>query len=207
MLAAGCRNPDGVAIDAEAGNIYWTNMGVPNLDEGTIERADLDGQNARPWFPREPRSRRSSFISIRRTGSSTGRIVRACASCVEPRRFEVEPSCRPARVRSTAATRPDVRGHHVDRNGRHVYWTQKGPDNGERGRVCRAALTSQEGKGPLTAATSKCCSTVCRSRSIWSSISSIGILYWTDAGIPTREHRESRIDDSSSPSHLSRRSC
>src|SRR5712664_4251177 len=51
VLAAGCRNPDGVAIDAEAGHIYWTNMGVPNLDDGTIERADLDGQNRKTLVP------------------------------------------------------------------------------------------------------------------------------------------------------------
>ena len=33
--------------DAEAGHIYWTNMGIPNLDDGSIERADFDGGNRR----------------------------------------------------------------------------------------------------------------------------------------------------------------
>ena len=28
-----------------AGHIYWTNMGVPSRNDGSIERADLDGQN------------------------------------------------------------------------------------------------------------------------------------------------------------------
>ena len=51
VLAAGCRHPDGVAIDAEAGHIYWTNMGVFNLDDGSIERADLDGQNRTTIVP------------------------------------------------------------------------------------------------------------------------------------------------------------
>ena len=36
--------PDGIVVDADAGHIYWTNMGVPNLDDGSIERADLDGK-------------------------------------------------------------------------------------------------------------------------------------------------------------------
>ena len=35
--------PDGVAVDADAGHIYWTNMGVPHLNDGSIERVDLDG--------------------------------------------------------------------------------------------------------------------------------------------------------------------
>jgi hypothetical protein len=33
------------SFDVDAGHIYWTNMGVPNRNDGSIERADLDGQN------------------------------------------------------------------------------------------------------------------------------------------------------------------
>ena len=28
--------PDGIVVDAEAGHIYWTNMGVPSLNDGSI---------------------------------------------------------------------------------------------------------------------------------------------------------------------------
>ena len=45
ILVTDCRMPDGIVVDVEAGHIYWTNMGVPNLNDGSIERADLDGQN------------------------------------------------------------------------------------------------------------------------------------------------------------------
>ena len=44
-FASDCHLPDGIVVDAKAGHIYWTNMGVPNLDDGSIERADLDGGN------------------------------------------------------------------------------------------------------------------------------------------------------------------
>src|SRR5215470_4473039 len=50
-LVTGCRLPDGVAVDAEAGYIYWTNMGVPSKNDGSIERADLDGANRRFIVP------------------------------------------------------------------------------------------------------------------------------------------------------------
>ena len=43
-IVTDCRFPDGIAVDVAAGHIYWTNMGVPNLDDGSIERADLDGK-------------------------------------------------------------------------------------------------------------------------------------------------------------------
>src|SRR5579864_5759853 len=46
-----CHLPDGIVVDVEAGHIYWTNMGVPNLDDGSIERADLDGRNRKMIVP------------------------------------------------------------------------------------------------------------------------------------------------------------
>src|ERR1700681_2333534 len=51
IIATGCRYPDGVVVDVEAGHIYWTNMGVPNLNDGSIERADLDGGNRKVIIP------------------------------------------------------------------------------------------------------------------------------------------------------------
>src|SRR5579872_817667 len=50
-IVTGCHLPDGVVVDADAGQIYWTNMGVPNLDDGSIERADLDGGNRKVIVP------------------------------------------------------------------------------------------------------------------------------------------------------------
>ena len=45
IIVTGCRLPDGIVVDAEAGHIYWTNMGALPVNDGSIERADLDGRN------------------------------------------------------------------------------------------------------------------------------------------------------------------
>src|SRR5271169_1077487 len=46
VLVSDCRLPDGIAVDVAAGHIYWTNMGSsPSADDGSIERADIDGKN------------------------------------------------------------------------------------------------------------------------------------------------------------------
>ena len=45
VIVQECRMPDGIAVDAERGHIYWTNMGVLHLNDGSIERADLAGLN------------------------------------------------------------------------------------------------------------------------------------------------------------------
>src|SRR5258707_11595460 len=44
-VVSDCHFPDGIVVDVEAGHIYWTNMGIPNLNDGSIERADIDGKN------------------------------------------------------------------------------------------------------------------------------------------------------------------
>ena len=37
VLVTGCPLPDGVAVDVQAGHIYWTNMGIPPVNDGSIE--------------------------------------------------------------------------------------------------------------------------------------------------------------------------
>src|SRR5262245_33014103 len=55
-LVAGCGPlPDGIAIDAAGegkGHIYWTIMGDPNRNDGSIERVDLDGGNRTTIVPK-----------------------------------------------------------------------------------------------------------------------------------------------------------
>src|SRR5260370_3880956 len=51
VIVTGCRHPDGIVVDAEAGHIYWTDMGVPNLNDGSIERADVDGRHRKTIVP------------------------------------------------------------------------------------------------------------------------------------------------------------
>src|SRR5258705_5183066 len=51
VIVTGCRFPDGIAVDVAAGHIYWTNMGVPKVNDGSIERADVDGRNRMTIVP------------------------------------------------------------------------------------------------------------------------------------------------------------
>src|ERR1700730_6968570 len=45
IVSEGRRLPDGLVADVEAGHLYWTNMGNPSANDGSIERSDLDGKN------------------------------------------------------------------------------------------------------------------------------------------------------------------
>src|SRR5260221_11190030 len=44
-IVTNCHLPDGIAVDVEAGHIYWTNMGVPSLHDWYVEPPDLDVKN------------------------------------------------------------------------------------------------------------------------------------------------------------------
>jgi hypothetical protein len=53
VIVTDCQLPDGIAIDVGADHIYWTNMGSnPGVNDGSIERADIDGKNRRMIVPR-----------------------------------------------------------------------------------------------------------------------------------------------------------
>src|SRR5467141_5359392 len=51
IVSEGRRLPDGIVVDAVAGHLYWTNMGNPTANDGSIERADFDGSNASHIVP------------------------------------------------------------------------------------------------------------------------------------------------------------
>jgi hypothetical protein len=64
-----CVNPDRIVAGADAGYIYWTEMGIPNKKDVSIERVNIDGSNhvaivpngyPTPCFPITPTTSRKS---------------------------------------------------------------------------------------------------------------------------------------------------
>src|SRR3984893_3678864 len=53
IVSEGRKLPDGLAVDPVAGHIYWTNMGNPSANDGSIVRSDLDGGNITTIVPME----------------------------------------------------------------------------------------------------------------------------------------------------------
>ena len=50
-IVTGCRMPDGIVVDVGGGHIYWTNMGNPKKNDGSIESVDLNGRNRKAIVP------------------------------------------------------------------------------------------------------------------------------------------------------------
>ena len=79
IVSEGRRLPDGIVVDVAAGHLYWTNMGNPSANDGSIERANLTEATSPILFVRATLSLPSNCNSTRRAGSFTGAIEKACA--------------------------------------------------------------------------------------------------------------------------------
>ena len=151
IVSEGKRLPDGIVVDVAAGHIYWTNMGVPTANDGSIERANLDGSDATHIVPTggtftpkqlqlDEKSRKLYWCD--REGM---RIMRANldGSKIETLIDTSEGDARPGK---------DIRkwcvGIALDVEAGQLYWTQKGPDNAGQGRIFRADLEIPKGFSP-----------------------------------------------------------
>ena len=148
VIVTECHLPDGIAIDVAAGHIYWTNMGVPNLNDGSIERADIDGRNRRIVVPQGSTHTPKQLQLDKKNGKlywCDREGMRVMRSNLDGSQIEtlVEAGRGDADMRDQ--TKWPV-GITIDPERKQIYWTQKGPDNGEQGRILRAGVEIPKGE-------------------------------------------------------------
>jgi hypothetical protein len=151
IVSEGRRLPDGIVVDTTAGHLYWTNMGNPTANDGSIERADFDGKNVihvvSPGATFTPKQlqldeKNRKLYWCDREGM---RVMRANldGSKIETLIDTSEGDARPGK---------DIKkwcvGIALDVEAGKLYWTQKGPDNAGQGRIFRANLEIPKGQTP-----------------------------------------------------------
>jgi hypothetical protein len=148
VIVTGCQHPDGVVVDVEAGHIYWTDMGVPNLNDGSIERADVDGQNRRTIVPSGGTYTPKQIHLEKASGKlywSDREGMRIMRSNLDGSKIETL-----VETGHGDADRRDARnwcvGIAVDAGRGYIYWTQKGPDDAGQGRIFRANVEIPKGQ-------------------------------------------------------------
>ena len=151
-IVTGCRLPDGLVVDSAAGYIYWTNMGVPHRNDGSIERADLDGGNRRfvipeggTYTPKQLHFEKKS----RKLYWSDREGMRVMRANLDGSQVET--------LIQTGEGEGDRRdpsnwcvGITVDPICGQMYWTQKSPGDSGHGRIFRAAIDVPHGRSPTT---------------------------------------------------------
>jgi DNA-binding beta-propeller fold protein YncE len=149
-IISGCRLPDGVAVDVDAGYVYWTNMGVPSVNDGSIERADLDGSNRTTVVPSgvafTPKQLHLEAVGRKLYwGDREGMRVMRCN--LDGSNVETLVQTGQGDDDRRDQTRWCV-GVAVDPAGGHLYWTQKGPSDAGLGKILRAGIDVPAGDTP-----------------------------------------------------------
>src|SRR5215468_11101445 len=131
-IVSNCRLCDGIVVDVAAGHIYWTNMGVPSIDDGSIERADLDGKNRKVIVPPG-----GTFTPKQmHLEKASGKIYWCDREGMRVMRANLDGSQVETLVeagRGDEDRRDQTRhcvGITVDPKVGKIYWTQKGPTKG-----------------------------------------------------------------------------
>jgi hypothetical protein len=149
-IVTDCHLPDGIVVDVGARHIYWTNMGVPNLDDGSIERADLDGRNRRIIVPQGVTHTPKQIHLDKENGKlywSDREGMRVMRANLDGSQVETLVETGRGDKDRRDQTRWCV-GITVDPKHKKIYWTQKGPTKGGLGRLCRANVGIPDGESP-----------------------------------------------------------
>jgi hypothetical protein len=149
VIAADCPHPDGIVVDVAAGHVYWTNMGaVPSRNDGSIERADLDGSN-RTFIIATGGTFTPKQLHLDKTN---GKLYWSDREGLRVMRANLDGS----QIETLVQTGTDESDRHdqtrwcvgitVDPERRQIYWTQKGDDNAGEGRILRAGIEIPKGE-------------------------------------------------------------
>jgi DNA-binding beta-propeller fold protein YncE len=149
VVDVGRKIPDGLVTDVASGYLYWTNMGNPKANDGSILRSDLDGRHMTSIVPPGGTFTPKQLQLDKENGKlywcdrEGMRVMRASldGSRVETLVDTSEGDARPG---------PDAKkwcvGIAVDAGGGKIYWTQKGGDNAGEGRILRASIDIPPGQ-------------------------------------------------------------
>jgi hypothetical protein len=200
-IVTDCHLPDGIVVDVEAGYIYWTNMGVPNLNDGSVERADLDGKNRKIIVPVGDTHTPKQIILDKKAGKlywcdREGMRVMRCnldgsqlETLVEAGRGEDD-----RRDQTNWCVGLAIDGKHGK-----IYWTQKGPDNAGRGAIFRANVEIPVGQTPANRSDIEVFFGGLPEPIDLEIDHKNRILYWTDRGDPPRGNTVNRASIDNKP--------
>jgi DNA-binding beta-propeller fold protein YncE len=151
IINEGRKAPDGLVVDADAGHIYWTNMGNFKENDGAILRSDLDGKNIITIVPPGGTFTPKQLKLEKKSGKlywSDREGMRVMRANLDGSNVETLVDTSHGDPRPGPDARKWCVGIAVDTEGGKFYWSQKGPGNAGEGRIFRANIEIPQGQSP-----------------------------------------------------------
>jgi DNA-binding beta-propeller fold protein YncE len=195
LVSEGRKLPDGLAVDVAGEHLYWTNMGNPKANDGTIFRSDLDGRNMTtiiaPGGTFTPKQLQIDKPNCKLYWSDREgmRVMRAnldgsdIETLVDTGQGDSRPGADPKKW---------CVGIAVDAGAGKVYWSQKGGDNAGEGRILRANLDTPQGQTPTNRTDIELLYDNLPEPIDLDIDPGARMLYWTDRGDPPRGNTVNR---------------
>jgi sugar lactone lactonase YvrE len=194
LVTGASGTPDGIAVDVAGRHLFWTNMGAPNANDGFVDRTNLDGTALSAVVPTG-----GTFTPKQlKIDSTNGKLYWSDREGMRVMRANLDGSSVEVLVETGNgdAARLDASnwcvGIAVDLDRNQIYWTQKGGDNANVGRIRRASLAIPSGE---TAANRSDVETLFDGLPEPIDLDlDLGsrTIYWTDRGNPPRGNTVSR---------------
>jgi DNA-binding beta-propeller fold protein YncE len=195
LVNEGRKLPDGLVADVAASHLYWTNMGNPKANDGSIFRSDLNGRNmttiiapGNTFTPKQLQIDKPNgkLYWCDREGM---RVMRAnldgskIETLVDTSQGAPRPGADPVRWCVGVA---------IDVEAGKLYWTQKGGDNAGEGRILRANLDIPKGQTPTNRTDIELLYDKLPEPIDLDLDLGTRLLYWTDRGDPPRGNTVNR---------------
>jgi len=195
ILTGSRRLPDGLVIDVDAGHMYWTNMGNLKANDGSIERASLDGSNVTTIVPPGETFTPKQIQLEKVNGKlywSDREGMRVMRSNLDGSNVETLVDTSQGDGRPGPDAKKWCVGIAVDLKDGKFYWTQKGPDNAGQGRIFRANIEIPKGQTPANREDIEVLYDNLPEPIDLDLDLTSRVLYWTDRGDPPRGNTVNR---------------
>jgi sugar lactone lactonase YvrE len=195
IINEGRKLPDGLAVDATAGHLYWTNMGNLKKEDGSILRSDLDGKNVVTIVPPGGTFTPKQLQLEKKSGKlywSDREGMRVMRANLDGSKIETLVDSSEGDPRPGSDQKKWCVGMAVDAEGGKFYWTQKGDDNAGQGRIFRANIEMPRRQSPANRDDIELLYEDLPEPIDLDLDPTTRMLYWTDRGDPPRGNTVNR---------------
>lgn len=202
VLVSNQPMPDGLGVDSATGTMFWTNMGIPGNNDGSVHSASVDGTNIQtvvsPGTINTPKQ-----LAVE---STSKKIYFSDREGLGVYRCNFDGSDLEVLIKNGNSENPEERedssrwcvGIAVAPKLGKFYWTQKGPSKGNKGRILCANINAPAGKSAKSRDDVECLLDGLPEPIDLEVDGETKMLYWTDRGeIPFGNSlNRAKLDDS-----------